>query len=89
MAGVVAGFAVGATEAGLAPGTAAAPAEAPAAGVAPGTGALPGIAAAFPRSSSASPPDGVAGLAVMLALAGWTTPGTAAVPDEPLVAAAL
>ena len=88
-AGVVTGLAGGATAAGLAPGTAAVPAAAPADSVAPAAGALPGIDAAFPRSSSSCPPDRVAGPVLMLALAGWMTPGTAAVPDAALVAVAL
>jgi hypothetical protein len=93
--GVVDGCAVGATAAGLAPGTAAAPdtAVAPDEPVVPdaaaAAGTSPGIAAATPRSSSAWLPDRVTALPAMSLLAGWTTPGTAAVPDVALAGAVL
>jgi hypothetical protein len=90
--GVVDGCAVGATAAGLTPGTAAAPGEAAAApdatDAAAAAGTSPGIAAATPRSSSVWLPDRVTALPVTSALAGWTTPGTAAVPDAALAGAA-
>jgi hypothetical protein len=84
--GVADGREVGATAAGLAPGTAATPDRAPDESLAvgaPPTAEAPGITAACPRSSSACvpDPDPRPGCVVMLALAGWTTPGTAAAPD--------